>query len=140
MTDIDIEFRKSFYVREVSPQLLGPVDNLDPLVDVVSPITPALSVRISTKARPNAQGTMALYLAESGGSNRLLGLSCRHVLIGSRQVNVVLVAPRAYQGHRVPQRAPQRRRLGISTSTTALKTVFSAASLSSANLYLFVGC
>jgi hypothetical protein len=30
----------------------------------------------------------------------------------------VLVAPRAYQGQRVPQRAPQRRRLGIPTSTS----------------------
>ena len=31
---------------------------------------------------------MALYLAEGGGSDRLLGLSCRHVLIGSREANV----------------------------------------------------
>jgi hypothetical protein len=30
--------------------------------------------------------------------------------------HAVLVAPRAYQGQRVPQRAPQRRCLGISTS------------------------
>ena len=30
---------------------------------------------------------MALYLAEGGDSNRLLGLSCRHVLFGSREVN-----------------------------------------------------
>ena len=31
---------------------------------------------------------MALYLAEGGGSDRLLGLSCRHVLIGSEETNV----------------------------------------------------
>jgi hypothetical protein len=31
---------------------------------------------------------MALYLAEGGGSDRLLGLSCHHVLIGSQEANV----------------------------------------------------
>jgi len=31
---------------------------------------------------------MALYLAEGGDSNNLLGLSCRHVLIGSKEANV----------------------------------------------------
>jgi len=31
---------------------------------------------------------MALYLAEGGGGNNLLGLSCRHVLIGSKEANV----------------------------------------------------
>ncbi|KAK0213851.1 hypothetical protein IW262DRAFT_1411917 [Armillaria fumosa] len=88
ITDVDVDFRESFYTREAGPQLLGPVGDLDPLVDVVSPLTPALGLRISTKARPDAQGTMALYLAEGGGSDRLLGLSCRHVLIGSKEANV----------------------------------------------------
>lgn len=82
-----MDFRESIYTRDVGPQLLKPVDDLDPLVDVVSPLTPALGLRISTRARPNAQGTMALYLAEGGGSDRLLGLSCRHVLIGSQEGN-----------------------------------------------------
>ena len=81
ITDIDIDYRESFYTREAGPRLLQPVDDLDPLVDVVSPLTPALGLRISTKARPNAEGTMALYLAKGGDSNKLLGLSCRHVLI-----------------------------------------------------------
>ena len=31
---------------------------------------------------------MALYLAEGGGSDRLFGLSCRHVLISSMEANV----------------------------------------------------
>ncbi|KAF9007706.1 hypothetical protein BDZ89DRAFT_997164 [Hymenopellis radicata] len=88
ITDVDIDFRESFYTREVGPQLLEPVWDLHPLVDVVSPITPALGLRISTKSTPNAQGTMALYLAEGGGSDRLLGLSCRHVLFGSKEANV----------------------------------------------------
>ncbi|KAF8799280.1 hypothetical protein BYT27DRAFT_7221909 [Phlegmacium glaucopus] len=88
ITDVDVDFRESFYIREVGPQLLEPVNDLDPLVDVVSPLTPALGLHISTKARPDAQGTMALYLAEGGDNNRLLGLSCRHVLIGSKEANI----------------------------------------------------
>ena len=31
---------------------------------------------------------MALYPAEGGDSDRLLGLSCRHVLIGPKEANV----------------------------------------------------
>ena len=88
ITDVDIDFRESFYTREAGPQLLKPVYDLDPLVDVVSPLTPALGLRISTKARPDTGGTMALYLAEGGDSNKLLGLSCRHVLIGSKEANI----------------------------------------------------
>jgi len=83
-----VDFRESIHTRDVGPRLLRPVDDLDPLVDVVSSLTPALGLRISTRARPNTQGTMALYLAEGGGSNRLLGLSCRHVLIGPQEGNL----------------------------------------------------
>ena len=93
-------FVPSTYTRDVQvgPRLLNlsttatsgfrSLDDLNPLVEVVSPLTPALGLRISTRARPNAQGTMALYLAEGGGSNRFLGLSCRHVLIGSQKGNL----------------------------------------------------
>ncbi|KAK0491980.1 hypothetical protein EDD18DRAFT_1311037 [Armillaria luteobubalina] len=96
ITDVDVDFRESFYTREAGPQLLGPVGDLDPLVDVVSPLTPALGLSISTKARPHTQGTMALYLAKGGGSDKLLGLSCRHVLIGSKEANIDYVRhPRA---------------------------------------------
>ncbi|KAH8914289.1 hypothetical protein BT69DRAFT_1105728 [Atractiella rhizophila] len=87
ITDIDVEFRESLYTREAGPQLLPPLGDLDPLVDVVSPLTPTLGLYISTKARPEAQGTMALYLTEGGDSNNLLGLSCRHVLISSKEAN-----------------------------------------------------
>jgi hypothetical protein len=61
LTDIEIEFRESQYVRRVGPHLLTPVDTLDLLVDVVSPLTRTLGLRISTMARPKAQGTMALF-------------------------------------------------------------------------------
>ena len=88
ITDVDVDFRESYYRREAGPQLLEPVDELHPLVNVISPLTPTLGLRISTRARPGAQGTMALYLAEGGSSNNLLGLTCRHVLIGPKEANI----------------------------------------------------
>ena len=80
ITDIDIDFRESLYRRQAGPRLLSPVNDLDPLANVISPLTPALGLHISTTA---SQGTMALYLAEGGESNRLLGLTCNHVLFNS---------------------------------------------------------
>ncbi|KAG8731259.1 hypothetical protein FRC11_004642 [Ceratobasidium sp. 423] len=107
LTDIDVDFRGSVVTRKAGPQLLSPVGDLNRLVDVVSPLTPALGLRISTMARPNAQGTMALYLNDGDGN--LLGLTCRHVLIGSEvgnldykyhphvpAKNVVLLGKKAY--------------------------------------------
>ncbi|KAM5531457.1 hypothetical protein V8D89_014847 [Ganoderma adspersum] len=76
---------------DAGPQLLRPVDDLDPLVDVIGPLTPTLGLGISTTTRPNAQGTMALYLAEGRNSDKLLCLTCRHVLIGPKEANVDFV-------------------------------------------------
>ena len=73
-------------MREV--RLYMPAGDLDPLVDVVGPIAPALGLSISTQARLGVQGTMAIYLAEGSGSDELLGLTCRHVLISSKDTNV----------------------------------------------------
>ncbi|EGN92456.1 hypothetical protein SERLA73DRAFT_191106 [Serpula lacrymans var. lacrymans S7.3] len=87
IVDVDIDFRGSIYRRHVGPVLVPPVNDLDPLLEVVSPINPALGLYISTRVRPNAQGTMAVYLAEGGKDNRLLGLSCRHVLISPEEPN-----------------------------------------------------
>ncbi|KDQ61797.1 hypothetical protein JAAARDRAFT_522724 [Jaapia argillacea MUCL 33604] len=78
-------------MRKVGPPLRESVLNRHPFVDVVGPLTPALGLHISTTARPNDQGTMAVYLAEGGNSKRLLGLSCRHVLISSEEVNMPYV-------------------------------------------------
>ncbi|KAF9505747.1 hypothetical protein BS47DRAFT_1432932 [Hydnum rufescens UP504] len=88
ITDVDIDYRESYYTREAGPRLLRSVDDVDPLVNVISPLTSALGLSISTKATPNAEGMMALYLAEGGDSNKLLGLSCRHVLIGPQEANL----------------------------------------------------
>ena len=51
-------------------------------------LNPALGLNISTKATPNAQETMALYLVEGGDGDRLLGLSYRCALIGPKEANV----------------------------------------------------
>lgn len=109
ITDVDVDFRESLYRREAGPQLLSPVGDLDPLVNVVSPLTPALGLHISTTTRPKAQGTMGLYLAEGSESDRLLGLTCNHVLFNSSEgsvdyvshpsapaKNVVLLGKKAY--------------------------------------------
>ena len=95
--------------REAGPQLLSPVGDLDPLVDVISPLTPALGLHISTTARPKAQGTMGLYLAKDGESDSLLGLTCNHVLLNLSEgcvdyvyhpsapaKNIVLLGRKAY--------------------------------------------
>ena len=92
ITDVHVHFRESNYTRGIGAPLYAHVDDLDPLVDVIGPLTPALGVRISTVAQPNAQGTMALYLAAGGDSQDLLGLSCRHVLIGSAEANLDYVS------------------------------------------------
>ena len=43
-------------MREAGHRLLQTVDDLDPLVDVVSPLTPTVGLRISTKAWPKLGG------------------------------------------------------------------------------------
>ncbi|TFY50570.1 hypothetical protein EVG20_g11445 [Dentipellis fragilis] len=87
MTDVHVHFRESSYIRTAGAPLYAPVNLLDPTADVHTPLTPALGVGISTMAHPDVQGTMALYLAAGGDSQDLLGLSCRHVLIGPTEAN-----------------------------------------------------
>lgn len=88
ITDVDVDFRESYYIREAGPRLLQPVGHENPLAKLIGPLTPTLGLCISTAARPTAQGTMALYFTEGGaGNNNLLGLSCRHVLIGHEEGN-----------------------------------------------------
>ncbi|KAG9080534.1 hypothetical protein FRC06_006461 [Ceratobasidium sp. 370] len=88
ITDVDIDFRESLYTHVVGPLLFEPIHNWDPLVEVLGPLTPALGLCISTRARPDAQATMALYLVEGNGSGGLLGLSCCHALIPPTMANL----------------------------------------------------
>ena len=81
--DVEVEFRESVYMRSqaVGPALLPSVDSDDDITAAVrGPLTAALGLPIAPSDRPDAQGTMALYFAEGGDSNNVLGLTCRHVL------------------------------------------------------------
>lgn len=92
ITDIDVDFRESLYMRKAGPRLLAPIRSTKhPLVDVIDPLTPALGLPVSTMAQPSVEGTMALYLNQDASSNVLLGLSCRHVLMDLREDNTQYV-------------------------------------------------
>ncbi|KAH8119367.1 hypothetical protein DFH11DRAFT_1686263 [Phellopilus nigrolimitatus] len=78
--DVEVEYRESLYMRSAGPELLRHVSKVNDTVDVRSPLTPTLSLSIATVDRPDAQGTMGLYFAEGGTSNKVLGLTCHHVL------------------------------------------------------------
>jgi hypothetical protein len=80
INDVEVECRESLYTRSVGPNLLKPVSNLNPTADVRGPLTPALGLSIAAQDTPHAEGTGGLYLAEGGGSERLLLVTARHVL------------------------------------------------------------
>ena len=53
-----------------------------------------LGLSISASARPYAQGTVGLYLAEGGNRDKVLGITCPHVLFGLNEtVNAGYVFP-----------------------------------------------
>ncbi|KAG9086926.1 hypothetical protein FRC06_002815 [Ceratobasidium sp. 370] len=85
--DVEVEYRESIYKWSVDPALLHSVSNLNTTVDVRDPLTPALGLPIATSDRPDAQSTMALYFAEGGNSNKVLGLTCHHVLETDATIN-----------------------------------------------------
>jgi hypothetical protein len=78
--DIEVEYRESVYRRWVGPALLRSVSNVNTTVDVRGPLTPALGTSIAAFDRPGAQGTTALYFSEGGDTDKVLGLTCHHVL------------------------------------------------------------
>ena len=80
ITDVEVEYRESIYVRSAGPNLLKPVSNRHPTVDVRGPLTPALGLFIAAQATPHAEGTGGLYLAEGGDSKKVLLVTARHVL------------------------------------------------------------
>ena len=102
LTDIDVDFRASIVTRQVGPQLCKPASLLlEPLANVISPLTPALGLRISTTTTPTTQGTMAIYLNMGDSNNSLLGLTCRHVLMGSEEGNLDYVYnPQSHAAHK----------------------------------------
>ena len=79
--DVEVEYRESTYKRSVGPALLHSVSNLNTTVDVRGRLTPALGLSIAASDRAEtAQGTTAIYFAEGGDSDKVLGLTCHHVL------------------------------------------------------------
>ncbi|KAG5634416.1 hypothetical protein H0H81_002073, partial [Sphagnurus paluster] len=54
--------------------------NQHPTVDVRGVLTPALGPSIAAQATPHVEGTGGLYLAEGGGSQKVLLVTARHVL------------------------------------------------------------
>src|SRR6266702_3957006 len=83
--DVEVEYRESVYTPSVSPALLHSVSNLNTTVDVRGPLTTARGLFIATSDRQDAQGTMGLYFAEGGSSDKVLGLTCHHVLFKTNQ-------------------------------------------------------
>jgi len=80
IVDVKVEYRKSIYTLLVRPALLPSVSNLNTTVDVRGSLTTALGLFIATSDRQDTQGTMGLYFAEGGSSDKELGLTCHHVL------------------------------------------------------------
>ena len=78
--DVEVEFRESIYSTSASPNLLEPASDLDPDVDVRSPLTPALGLSIAAQATPRTEGTGGIYLSEGGDSKKVLLVTARHVL------------------------------------------------------------
>lgn len=80
INDVEVEYRESVYKRLAGPALLRSVSSSDATVHARGPLTPALGLSIAPSDREGSQGTMALYFAEGGDSNKVLGLSCHHIL------------------------------------------------------------
>ncbi|KAI6163349.1 hypothetical protein EDD17DRAFT_1776098 [Pisolithus thermaeus] len=77
----EIGFRESVVTRSVAgPKMLS----FDPFTDAVpefrKPFTPALGLSIAPLKTPHFEGTGALYFHESKDSNRVLLLTCAHVV------------------------------------------------------------
>ena len=80
ITDVEVEYRESIYTRLAGSDLLKPVSDFHPTVDVRSPLTPALGLFIAAQNTSHVEGTGGLYLAEGGNSKKILLVTARHVL------------------------------------------------------------
>jgi hypothetical protein len=81
ITDVEVEYQKSIYTRSAGPNLLKPVSDFHPTVDVCGPLTPALGLFIAAQATPHGEGTGGLYLAEGGDIKKVLLVTARHILL-----------------------------------------------------------
>ncbi|KAI6098074.1 hypothetical protein EDD16DRAFT_1718740 [Pisolithus croceorrhizus] len=119
----EIGFRESVVTRSVAgPKMLS----FDPFTDSVpefrKPFTPALGLSIAPLKTPHFEGTGALYFRESKDSNRVLLLTCAHV------VRPPLAHPRNTVLDRKTKRHPREQviALGNSGYTNTLKSMMGA--------------
>ncbi|KAI0701135.1 hypothetical protein C8T65DRAFT_709546 [Cerioporus squamosus] len=77
IADVEVAFRTSIYTRSAGPKLLEPVDIFHPTVDVRTPLTPLLGLRIAPRNMPHVEGTGGFYFAEG---DKLFLVTARHVL------------------------------------------------------------
>ncbi|KAG6887900.1 hypothetical protein C0995_011723, partial [Termitomyces sp. Mi166 len=64
ITNVEVEFRVSIYIRSASSSFLKPVSDLHPTVNIHGPLTAVLGPSIAAEATPHVDGTGVIYLAE----------------------------------------------------------------------------
>lgn len=85
--DVEVELRESTFVQSAGPKLFRPrfnyrVDpNPDLTIEVLQPLTHALSLPIAAQATPYIDGTGGFFMAKGDGSNKLLLITTRHVVL-----------------------------------------------------------
>jgi len=77
--DVEVAFRESVVTQSVGPKLLSFDPSVDPVPELRSPFTPTLGIQIAPLKTPYFEGTGAVYLRESGQSDRVFLLTARHV-------------------------------------------------------------
>ena len=90
--DVEVEWRESVVRDAASPALLPTVSHRDPTVSLRSPLTAALGIPIATAERPNVEGNLGFFFCEGRDrngdvSNRILAVTCHHVLFENAQAN-----------------------------------------------------
>ena len=78
--DVHAEFRESIIIPLVGPRFLDYPPSSDPTVEVRRPLTATLGFSICAQSTPSAEGTGGFYMAEGGGSKRILLITARHVV------------------------------------------------------------
>ncbi len=113
ITDVEVEIRESSVIRSAGPKLLEPAfTDRDPTAVVRDPLTHALGLPISAEATPYIAGAGGFFMAEGGGSDDLLLITARHVVLplttstdtkfereneSQPRFNVVLLGDKAYE-------------------------------------------
>ncbi|KAK0193406.1 hypothetical protein F5146DRAFT_1110115 [Armillaria mellea] len=80
LTDVEVAFRESLFIRSAHPKLLKYVYSSNPTAGVRAPLTTALGLQIAAQDTMYAEGTGALYISESHDSEKVYILTARHVV------------------------------------------------------------